>query len=189
MRAVPRLCIIIYTPAFALQLRKNYGKTSVMVAEKCLTAQCWARFVQSSCGRFMGCLDWPVTDVPRCTSSNAKTRGLNHLQFPDLRTGSGPPDWAPLVHHGTNELTVKHNTIPYRQSTPHVQNRPQHSQPLGSFLPNLVDVRRPGQPCVWDHSQITGSIDPLDWLTRKFVLVGVSGRACKWRASRCSSRR
>jgi hypothetical protein len=101
-----------------------------------------------------------------------ETRGLNHLQFPDLGTGSGPPDWTPLVHHGTNELTVKHNTIPYRQFTPHVQKRPQHSQPLGSFLPNLVDVRRPGQPCVCDHSQITGSIDPLDWLPENLYWSG-----------------
>jgi hypothetical protein len=76
--------------------------------------------------------------------SSAKTLGLNHLQPPDVGTGGGPPDWAPVVHHGTDERLIKQNTVPYRQSTPPVQQRPQHSHPLGSFLPNLIDVRRPG---------------------------------------------
>ena len=43
----------------------------------------------------------PTTDVPRCTSSSAKTLGLNHLQLPDMGTGGEPADWAPVVHHGT----------------------------------------------------------------------------------------
>jgi hypothetical protein len=44
----------IYTPAFALQLRKNHGKTSVVVAEKRLTEDCWARFVWSTWWPFHG---------------------------------------------------------------------------------------------------------------------------------------
>jgi hypothetical protein len=98
MRAVPRLGIIIYTPAFALQLRKNHGKTchgSRKVPNSAV--------LDAIGGRFMGYLDWPakpssnlesklsvralmwsakyglpisvnwpVTDVPRCTRSNAK---------------------------------------------------------------------------------------------------------------------
>jgi hypothetical protein len=88
-------------------------------------------------------MNLPITDVPGCTSSSAKTLGLNHLQLPDMGTGDRPPDWAPVVHHGTDELLIKQNAVPYRQSTP-VQERPQHSHPLDRFLPNLVDVRRPG---------------------------------------------
>jgi hypothetical protein len=81
------------------------------------------------------------TDVPRCTSSSVKTLGLNHLQLPDMGMGGRPPDWAPVVHHGTSELLVKQDTIPDRQSTPPVQERYQHYQPLGSFFPDLVNVR------------------------------------------------
>jgi hypothetical protein len=34
----------------------------------------------------------PITDVPRCTTSSAKTLGQNHLQLPDMGTGGEPPD-------------------------------------------------------------------------------------------------
>ena len=86
-----------------------------------------------------------ITDVPRCTSSSAKTVGLNHLQLSAMGTGSGPPEWASVVHFGTDELLVKQDTVPDRETTPPVQDRPQHSQPLGSFL---HDVTRSGQPCI-----------------------------------------
>jgi len=33
-----------------------------------------------------------VTSVPSFTGSNAKTLGLNHLQFPDMGESDGPPD-------------------------------------------------------------------------------------------------
>jgi len=35
----------LYTLAFALQLRKNHGKTSVRVTKGCLADQCRTRFV------------------------------------------------------------------------------------------------------------------------------------------------
>jgi hypothetical protein len=62
------------------------------------------------------------------------TLGLNHLQPPDMGTGGGPTDWAPVVHDGTVELLVKQNTVPYRQSTPPVQERPQANRE-SSFTP------------------------------------------------------
>ena len=46
----------------------------------------------------------PVTNVPGCTSSNAKTLGLKYLQFPDLGASGGPPNGARIVHHGPDEL-------------------------------------------------------------------------------------
>ena len=54
----------------------------------------------------------PVTDIPRCTSSSTKTLGLNNLQLPDMGMGGGPPDWAPVVHRGSDELLIKQNAIP-----------------------------------------------------------------------------
>ena len=53
----------------------------------------------------------PVTDVPLCTSRNAKTRGLKHLQLLDVASSSKPP-------HGTKELSVEQNTVPDGEATP-----------------------------------------------------------------------
>ena len=49
----------------------------------------------------------PVTNVPGCIGSNAKTLGLQYLQFLDMGAGSGPPDGTRVVHYGTDEL-LKH---------------------------------------------------------------------------------
>lgn len=53
----------------------------------------------------------PVTNVPRSIGSNAKTLGLQHLQFPHLGENGGPPDRARVVHHGTDKLIVQQNSI------------------------------------------------------------------------------
>ena len=84
----------------------------------------------------------PVTDVPRRTSSNAKTLGLKHLQLPNVASSNGPPDGARIVHRGTHELPVEQNTVLGGEATHLVQDRTQHPQSLGSFVSNLVDVRR-----------------------------------------------
>jgi hypothetical protein len=61
---------LVYTPAFALQLRKNHGKTSVGVAEKRPTEDCWAQFVWSTW--------WPFHaaggDVVNCLGSRDSAR-------------------------------------------------------------------------------------------------------------------
>jgi hypothetical protein len=44
---VPRLCIKLY-PGICLTTEENHGKTSVGVAEKRPTEDCWARFVWST---------------------------------------------------------------------------------------------------------------------------------------------
>jgi hypothetical protein len=53
----------------------------------------------------------PVTKVPGCISSNAKTLGLQQLQFRDMGAGSGRSDGARVVHDGTDELLIQQNTI------------------------------------------------------------------------------
>jgi hypothetical protein len=47
-----------------------------------------------------------VTHVLRCTSGKAKTLGLNYLQLSEVAAGSGQPNGAPIVHHGTYELLI-----------------------------------------------------------------------------------
>ena len=54
----------------------------------------------------------PVTDVPRCTISNAKTLGLKQMQLPNVASCSESPDGARIVHHRTNELPVQQNSVP-----------------------------------------------------------------------------
>ena len=62
----------------------------------------------------------PVTDVPRCTSSNAKTLGLKHLQLQNVPSSGRSPDGERIVHHETDELPVEQNTVPDGESTPPV---------------------------------------------------------------------
>ena len=59
-----------------------------------------------------------------------------------MGTGSGSSDGAPIILHGTDELLVEQDLLHDGEITLSVQERAQYSQPLGSFLPNLVDVRR-----------------------------------------------
>jgi len=42
----------------------------------------------------------PVTNVPGCTGSNAKTLGLQYLQFPDMGASGRPPNRARIVRYG-----------------------------------------------------------------------------------------
>ena len=72
----------------------------------------------------------PVTSVPGCIGSNAKTRGLQHLQFLDMGASGGPPDRTRIVHHGTDELLIQQNTIPDGKTASPVQERSQRSQSL-----------------------------------------------------------
>ena len=59
-----------------------------------------------------------------------------------------------------------------------VQERAQHSHPLGSFLSNLIDLRQPDEPCICGHPQITRYFDTLDWLPEKLYW--------SWMMKRCT---
>lgn len=50
-----------------------------------------------------------VTNVSRCTGSNAKTFGLKYMQFPDMGVSSEPPDGAHVVRQRLDELLVQQN--------------------------------------------------------------------------------
>jgi len=72
----------------------------------------------------------PVTNVPRCIGSNAKTLRLQYLQFLDIGASDGPPNGTRLVHW-TDELLIQQNTIPDGETASPVQER---SQLLCRFL-------------------------------------------------------
>ena len=57
-------------------------------------------------------MNLPVTIVPKCIDSIAKTLGLKLLYFPDMGASSEPPDRVRVVNHGTDELLKQTNTIP-----------------------------------------------------------------------------
>jgi len=105
----------------------------------------------------------PVTKLPGYIGSNAKTLGLQHLQFLDMGASGGPADGTRIVRHGTDELLIQQNTIPDGKTASPVQERSQRSQPLCSFLPHLIDMFRPSEPFIKCHLEITGVIDPLHW--------------------------
>jgi hypothetical protein len=82
------------------------------------------------------------------TSSKAKTLGLQHLQPPDMRTGSGPLCGARIIHHAADELLIKQDSVPDGEITLCIQEVTQNTQPLSSPFPDLIDVRRPGGSCI-----------------------------------------
>jgi hypothetical protein len=82
----------------------------------------------------------PSTDVPRRTSSEAKTLGLKHLKLSDVASPSGPPDGVRIIHHWTDELPEEQNTVPNGEATP-VQERAQNTQHLRG-LPGRCETSR-----------------------------------------------
>jgi len=82
----------------------------------------------------------PVTNVPGCIGSNAKTLGLQYLQFLDMGASGGPPNGADIVHHGTGKLLIQQNTILDGQTASPVQERSQRSQSLCRFVSHLINV-------------------------------------------------
>lgn len=74
----------------------------------------------------------PVTIVPRCSSSSAKTFGLKDLQLPNMAASSGPPDGARIVHQGADGLFVEHDSIPDGEATL-LQERTQHFSLWAAF--------------------------------------------------------
>jgi hypothetical protein len=90
----------------------------------------------------------PATNVQRGGRSKAKTLGLQHLQPLDVGAGSGPPGGARMIHHGPDELLVWQDSVPDEVITFPVKEGNQHSHPLSSSVPDLVNVRRPGESCI-----------------------------------------
>jgi hypothetical protein len=57
-------------------------------------------------GRRRNELPHPVIIVRKCTSSNAKTHGLKHLQLPDMGASGGTPGRTRVVRHWMDELVI-----------------------------------------------------------------------------------
>jgi hypothetical protein len=114
----------------------------------------------------------PVTNVPRCISRNAKTRGLYHLQLPDVAEGSGLPDWTCVIHHATNEVPVEQHTVSDGQAASPVKEGAKHTQSLSCLLSHLADVRLPGKQCMKGHPKIPRCFDPLYWLSETLHCSG-----------------
>ena len=90
----------------------------------------------------------PVTNVPGCIGSDAKTLGLQYLQFLYMGVCGCPPNGTRIIHHGTDELRIQQNTIPNRETASPVQERSKHYQSLCHILPHLVDMLRPVEPFI-----------------------------------------
>ena len=89
----------------------------------------------------------PATNAPRVTRSKVKTLGLQHMQPPDVGAGSGPPCGARITHRGADELLLEQDSVSDEKITSSVQET-QRTHPLSSFLPDLIDERRPSELCI-----------------------------------------
>jgi hypothetical protein len=61
--------------------------------------------------------------------------------------GSGPPDRACVVHHGTDELLIQQHMVPDVQATL-VKVGVNYTQSLSCLSPYLIDMCQPGQPYI-----------------------------------------
>jgi hypothetical protein len=102
--------------------------------------------------------------VRRCVIRNAKTLVLQHVQLPDMTASSRLPDEACIAHLGTHELLKAANRFWWQTTAPFKDGGKQ------ALLP-LLDVRRPGKPCVTGHPKIPWSLYPLYWLSEKTWLA------------------
>ena len=57
-----------------------------------------------------------------------------------MAVGSMSPNWASVVHHGTNEVTIQHQSVPAL-----IQKRTAYPEPLGCFTSKLIYVTRQGK--------------------------------------------
>jgi len=93
-------------------------------------------------------MNLPITILPKCSGSNAKTLGLKHLQFPDMGTSSRSPAGAHVVHHWTDELLIQQDSVPDGEHSSLDDDTP---LPVSEPLSHSIDNSRPGQPRIKDH--------------------------------------
>ena len=65
-----------------------------------------------------------------------------------MGAGGGPPSGARIIHHGAEELLIYQDSVPDGEITLPIQEGTQHTHPLRSPLPHLIDLRRPGESCI-----------------------------------------
>ena len=65
-----------------------------------------------------------------------------------MGAGSGPPRGELIVHHEADELLIEQGSVSDGEITLHIQEGTQLTHPLSSHLPDLIDVRRPGESCI-----------------------------------------
>jgi hypothetical protein len=113
-----------------------------------------------------------LTNVPGCIGSNAKTHGLQYLQFLDMGARGCLPNGTRIVHHGTDELLIQQNTIPDGETASPVQERFKDSQSLCRILPHLVEMLRLVEPFMKGNSKLTGGVVPFDWFSEEMYCSG-----------------
>jgi hypothetical protein len=87
---------------------------------------------------------------------------------------SGPPDWACVVHNWTDELLVEEHAVLNGKTAPAVKEGAKHAQSLSRLSPYLVDVRRPGQPCIKGYPKVPCCVLRSEWsLLEVYSTTGV----------------
>ena len=79
---------------------------------------------------------WYATSRSSCsckllTYQGAPALGLKNLEPPDVTIGSIPPNCESVIHHGTYELLVQHQSIPDWKTAAPVQKRTKYPKSLG----------------------------------------------------------
>jgi len=79
-----------------------------------------------------------------------------------MGAGSGPLSGAGIIHHGADEQLIYEDSIPHGEITLPTQEETHYIHPMRSPLSHLINVRRPGESCMYGYHQITNSVDPCN---------------------------
>lgn len=90
------------------------------------------------------------------------TLGLQHLEHPHTAASSVPPHGVSIVDHMADEPLIKQHTVPDKQATSPIKEGVEQAQSLRCLSSHLVNVYRPGQPCIKGHPKKPCCFDPLD---------------------------
>jgi hypothetical protein len=83
-----------------------------------------------------------------------------------------------MGHHRMDELLVKQHTISDGQATSPIKEGAKHTQSLSCLSSYLVDMCRPGQPCIKGHPKIPCCFNPMDWSEHLDVSYTLSKEHC-----------
>ena len=65
-----------------------------------------------------------------------------------MGAGGESPCGTRVNNRWADELLIQQDSIPSGEITSPVQEGTQHTHALSNFLSELIDLRRPGEPCI-----------------------------------------
>ena len=116
-----------------------------------------------------------MADVPRCAHNYTQALGLKNLEPTQVALGSMSLNWAGMIHHGTYELLVQHQSTPDEQTAALTQKLNNYTESLGYSLSILVYVTNLGKSLI-----LGDNFNTLNLISKKLVWSKcINASSCK----------